>query len=104
MIMARRRRRGYGSPPETHLKNAREMVRSARWWLKEARYQARTGNCTGALDSLMTAVGQSSMATSERRGAGSPRVRKALFKVATFDHARRAFEKRCVVPAKRFTR
>ena len=87
-------RRRFGSAPEVHLKSAREAVKAARWWLREARRQTKSGDCKQALDSLVTANRMSAVATSERRGSGRS---KAFFQASTLRAAMNRFARACVV-------
>lgn len=91
--MAKRKRRAYGSPPEVHRATARTAAKSARFWLRETRRWMQKGDCTRALDALVTAQGMSSVATTERRGAGRG---KAMFQSGTLNKARTKFARLCV--------
>jgi len=90
--MSRKRRR-YGSPKGVHLKNAKEAVKAARFWMRESRKKIGQGECYEALRDLVSANRMSSQATSERRGAGHG---KAMFQAGTLNSLMERFAKKCV--------
>lgn len=68
--MARRHRRGFGSPPSVHRAIAGSYAQAARSLAQKARIAARAGNCRDALHYFGVAAFQAGIARGHRASIG----------------------------------